>query len=521
MWGAILSRSFRYAMLPEEDTVVETTSFAYHEHEHPTGRHEGAPAKANLWRRRDRYFGALFFNVLAFLLPALYATLSKLWVANIDSSLIATTDSYTYIGVVSEVVNEGLPRAAWLIIGDRSTRLFQSRLGLAHTLVLFQALLGLLLSIIFVSTARSFAEGFVPAGIRAASLTYVRLSSFAAVTSAIETSVASATRSLDKPDVPLLISSVKFVINIILDLLIISKFHVGTLKPSINTQATIRLACDMTSAFAGLIYFVYATSFRSGLSTTQRSALTPSIRALKVLLPPGIVTFIESAIRNALYLWLVHGIVSMGSDYATAWGVFNTIRWGLVMVPVSALETTSLAFIGHAWGHWRRDVGIEDRRPRMSRGQLLAVIRPSLTSIIIALVVEVPLCIFLAVFGCRPFAAYLSGSDIVADITAHMWQTIDWCYVFYAVSQQLAAILLATRPRWYLYQSLLSNLLYVLPWAIVCQVTNLNASDAWTYHSIVFGGSLVFSFFAISMVDTLWAWKLLRGKMRLDIFRES
>ncbi|KAI4249121.1 MAG: hypothetical protein L6R42_009064, partial [Xanthoria sp. 1 TBL-2021] len=467
------------------------------------------------------YFGALFFNVLAFLLPALYGTLSKLWVANIDGSLVATTDSYTYIGVVSEVVNEGLPRAAWLIIGDKSTRSFHARLGLAHTLILFQSLFGLILSIIFISIARSFAEGFVPGGVRAASLTYVRLSSFAALTSAIETSVASATRALDKPDVPLIISSVKFTVNILLDLLIISKFHVGSLKPSINTQASIRLACDMCSAFAGLLYFVYATSFRSGLATTHKSALFPSRRALKVLLPPGTITFIESAVRNALYLWLVHGIVSMGSDYATAWSVFNTIRWGLVMVPVSALEATSLAFIGHAWGHWRREVGVENRKPKMARRQLVAVVRPALTSIIIALIVEVPLCIFLAVFGCRPFAYYLSNSDAVADITAHMWQTIDWCYMFYAVSTQLAAILLATRPRWFLYQSLLSNVLYVLPWAIVCQETDLRASDAWTYHSVVFGGSLVFSFFSVGTVVALWTRKLLTGKMRLDVFRDS
>ena len=54
------------------------------------------------------------------------------------------------------------------------------------------------------------------------------------------------------------------------------------------------------------------------------------------------------------------------------------------------------------------------------------VVRPVLKSMIIALIVEVPLCIFLALFGCRPFAFYLSNSDAVADITAHMWRTIDW-----------------------------------------------------------------------------------------------
>ncbi|KAL8812218.1 MAG: hypothetical protein Q9200_001193 [Gallowayella weberi] len=357
-------------MLPNEDAVTNIAS-SVEDRNHHEGQDKAKPHGPKVWGHRDRYLGALSFNLLAFLLPALYSTLSKLWVANIDRSLVATTDSYTYIGVVSEVINEGLPRAAWLIISDKSTRLFQARLGLAHTLILFQTLSGLLLSIIFVSIARSFTDGFVPSGVRAASLTYIRLSSFAPLTSAIEVSVANATRALDKPDVPLVISLVKFAINILLDLLIISKFHVGSVKPSINTQASIRLACDMSSAFAGLIYFTYATSFRSGLWTTDRSALAPSIRALKVLVPPGAITFIESAIRNALYLWLVHGIVSMGSDYATAWGIFNTIRWGLIMVPVSALEATSLAFIGHAWGRWRHEVGIRERRPKMSRGQLL------------------------------------------------------------------------------------------------------------------------------------------------------
>lgn len=355
-----------------------------------------------------------------------YSTLSKLWVANIDTKLVATTDSYTYIGVVSEVINEGLPRAAWVIIGDKAARAFHSRLGLAHTLILFQALLGLLLSIIFVLSASTFAEGFVPAGTRSASLTYVRLSSFQCLSSAIETAVSSATRSLDKPDVPLIISSVKFAVNIILDLLIISKFHVGTLKPSINAQASIRLACDMSSAFVGVIYFVYVTTVRSHKSTEQKDATIPSLRGLKVLLRPGIITFLESAIRNALYLWLVHNIVSMGSNYATAWGVFNTIRCGLVMVPVLTLEATSLAFIGHAWGRWRREMGVVNRKPKMSRQHLTGITKPALASMTIALIFEVPICIFLSIFGCRPFALYLSGSATVAGITAHMWRTIDW-----------------------------------------------------------------------------------------------
>ncbi|KAI1490501.1 hypothetical protein F5X96DRAFT_679036 [Biscogniauxia mediterranea] len=517
-----------YMMLPRDDNAsndnlrsspdVNTSDHASDEPGHMFGRH------------RNTYPGVLIINLAAFILPALYSTLSKLWVANIDSSLVVTTDVYTYIGVVVEVLNEGLPRAAWVIIGDKASRSPAQRLGLTHTLIFFQSILGLIMSVAFVAGAATFARAFVPIEVRAASLTYVRISAFSALSSAIESAVAAATRALDKPDVPLVISTAKFAVNIVLDMLIISKFHVGRHQPGINMQAGIQLTCNMTAALVGLGYFVWMTKLHRSrhhgretrMSDDGRGQTRPSLGALLVLLRPGILTLAESAMRNALYLWLVSTIVALGSTYATAWGIFNTIRWGLVMVPVQSLEATSLAFVGHLWGSWRCDVGKTTRRPgRVTVGTILQIVKPALISLVIALVVEIPLAIFLSIWGTRPFAYFLSESDDVADVTAYMWRTIDWCYMFYAVSTQLATILLATRPKWYLYQSLASNLLYVLPWAVVCQVKNLDQNNAWTYHSLVFGGSLVFSFISILVVDILWAWSLVTGRARLEAFREN
>ena len=229
----------------------------------------------------------------------------------------------------------------------------------------------------------------------------------------------------------------------------------------------------------------------------------------------------------------------MGSNYATAWGVFSTIRWGLVMVPVLALEATTSAFIGHSWGEFKKSIGIttvkvrphwrqvfnftdfNGARPRATWRQLWNITRWAFYSLVIALIIEVPLCLLMSFFGSRSFARYLSGSDTVAGITEHMWKSIDWCYIFFAMSTQLAAILSATRPIFYLGQSLVSNLLYVLPWAIVCQVANLNANDAWTYHSLVFGGSLVFSFFDVLVVDAVWVWVLKKAKGSLGQTRTA
>ncbi|KAK1990085.1 hypothetical protein LX36DRAFT_593376 [Colletotrichum falcatum] len=510
-------------MIPKND-VVQTTGEA------PANSWEGEvqdlPSRTTSRGlfRRSAYTGALLFNLLSFTLPALYSTLSKLWVANIDSSLVVTTDSYTYIGVVAEVLNEGLPRAAWVIIGDEASRPLAQRLQLTHTLILFQSALGLVMSLAFVAGARTFAKGFVPAKVRDVSVAYVRIGAFSAFSSSVETAVASATRALDRPDVPLTISSVKFAVNIVLDLVVISKVHVGSHRPTVNMQAGIQLACNLASALAGLAYFLWRNTlrYRKGRADGPREEwgpTAPSAGALRILLRPGIPPLVESAVRNALYLWLVSNIVSMGSTYATAWGVFNTIRWGLVMVPVQALEQTSLAFVGHAWGGWRRAVGLGCRRPRATKQAVFGIARPALVSLVVALAVEVPVCLFLTFFGARPFARYLSGSDEVADVTAMMWRSIDWCYVFYATSTMLATVLLATRPRWYLWQSLASNLLYVLPWAIACQVADLSADRAWAYHRLVFGGSLVFSFIDICVVDGLWVWTLMTGRMRLEAFR--
>ena len=465
----------------------------------------------------DHYFAA-------FILPALYGTLSKLWVAEIDPSMVVLTDTYTYMNIVAEAFNEGLPRAAWIIIGNKASRTLGRRLQLTHTLIVFQCALGLLLSIVFISGASEFANSFVPKNVREASLKYVRIVAFTVLGGMMEGAVASATRALDKPDVPLVISSVKFTINIILDLLLISRFHIGSFNPTVIMQGVIHLSCSLSAAFAGLVYFICTNTFshrrRPQIDGGEESKLMPDLRALTILIRPGIIFFTESAVRNALYLWLVTTIVILGPTYATAWGVFNTIRWGLVMVPVQALEATSLQFISHYWGEWRQKVGVADRRPRARFGEVRRITQPGLRSVILAILVEVPIAICMSIFGAQPFARYLSGSDEVADVTAYMWRTIDWCYVFYAMATQLATVLLATRPKWYLYQSLATNLLYILPWAIVCQTTSLREENAWTYHSFVFGGSIVFNFITVLLVDICWTWSLVSGRIKLEAFRD-
>ena len=52
----------------------------------------------------------------------------------------------------------------------------------------------------------------------------------------------------------------------------------------------------------------------------------------------------------------------------------------------------------------------------------IVVVRPAIVSSIIALVVEVPLCLFLSLWGIKGFAYYLSFSASVAQIAQTMWK---------------------------------------------------------------------------------------------------
>lgn len=98
-------------------------------------------------------------------------------------------------------------------------------------------------------------------------------------------------------------------------------------------------------------------------------------------------------------------------------------------------------------------------------------------------------------------------------------KTIDWTYIFYGLSYQLAAILLATAPRWYLYQALGSNLLWILPWAIVVTKISVPESTAWMYYAVIFGGALVFDFFDVAITVLIWAFRLRNSKIRVGVIQ--
>lgn len=199
------------------------------------------------------------------------------------------------------------------------------------------------------SAEKIFSATFVSYNVQNASVTYVWINVFSALSSAIEVVISNVMRVLNKSDVPLLINSVKVIVNIALNLLIVFKFHVDNWTLNINMQADIHLSCDMIAAVSGLLYFFTSNCIRMSQWYYHWHSELSSFWVFFILLKPGIIIFIESVIQNMLYLWLVAEVVAMSAEYITAWKVFTTIQWELIMILVQALKATSLTFIEHYW----------------------------------------------------------------------------------------------------------------------------------------------------------------------------
>ncbi|KAG9028332.1 hypothetical protein FS837_003914, partial [Tulasnella sp. UAMH 9824] len=72
----------------------------------------GHEAAIEEWFSREPYSGDFLIQRRDLHSTAFYSILFKLWIAQLDSTVAATTDMYTYISIFVDVLDGGLPRAA-------------------------------------------------------------------------------------------------------------------------------------------------------------------------------------------------------------------------------------------------------------------------------------------------------------------------------------------------------------------------------------------------------------------------
>lgn len=289
-------------------------------------------------------------------------------VADVNSTTIFRPPSmWATVMIASNVLDEGLPRAAWLVIGDRSSRGFAERLGLTYSLVSVQAVLGLVVSVGLYFTGFNY-DWYA----------------FTTLFRTIDVAIANAARALDRPDVPLVMSAVAFTGNVLFDYLLRHRANNADYVPWEIAQG-ISFGVSALSTVVGLAYLLW--TFRSGNGAIIQRESRPSFKALKVLALSGLPFVIDSLTRNLFQQAGFYSSIITGARYY-GWGIFETFRRGVEDAVPDALQYTSLAFIGHAWGEWRKRSQADKVQPRARRADLQGLSSPIHFTLKLSLIVQ-------------------------------------------------------------------------------------------------------------------------------------
>lgn len=310
-----------------------------------------------------------------FALPALYSTLSIMWVANIDCSSVQLTQTYTYLQTINEAITEA-GRSCYNVIGDFTNRSRIQKFSLMNTLVSILVIMSFIIVIVISGARVSFVDNFTNGSAHSTAVVYVVIAAWAMFMNTISTLISGCLRSMGYFNLTMYASIIKKSLNIFLDFALISKVRVGWITPTVVTTGWIRFGCEAVAMVFILLVTLLeqwrelkkrdggssSTSSEVARGAVEWKLLTPSYRNIHVLSSAPVYCFLKSAYRNMIYLILQHNIIQVRPKYVTAFGNFSTIRWGIIMVINQTFEAVFEVFIASVWGDMRKNVIFEDAK---------------------------------------------------------------------------------------------------------------------------------------------------------------
>ncbi|KAF9053447.1 hypothetical protein BJ165DRAFT_1340079, partial [Panaeolus papilionaceus] len=405
---------------------------------------------------------------------------------------------------VAEIFNDGLPRA---VCAER-TRSF----GLIYTLITTQCLCGFVLSLVLFGLAPFFARIFAPMEIQEVSANVLSIWAFHATPWLVMTAVTNGVRAYGDSFYPGVEQKFPSIFGFVASSVAGKCVTVSSsYAPLSSPYLTLFLSnYSQFGACLSILFFILYTRMRLTPSE-YRSIRWFSCAHFMELYNVGQWTFLESAMRNAVYMWQMHDITSLGLEYALVWATFGVVRRITVDIPVRSLELTTNTFVGNNWRVYleRKKTGSRDLT---SWCEIRELTSPALKSTIVALLLTVPLVIWVTLAGAKQIAR-LYGNEDVASMVAEMWTVVGVGVVLWSASVQMGSVMMVVAPTWYSVQSLAFTAVYSLPCAIALSAVknNFDAGQLWGFYKWMVGGSYVIETLFIAITSGVWVAKM-RGR---------
>ena len=385
------------------------------------------------------------FLILTLLIPRIYSLINTFWIGHIDYSSLAIAEQYEFMGILIEIVNESVPFGVLALISQN----YKSRNIVVKQLlagIILQLILSTTLSIIILINMPLFVEiiGTSPEMVNR-TITYLSLRAIALPFNSLALLLIIGIKSFNRAKLALGIVSINVLLNIILDLFLISNLPFS-LDLGLQGSAIGYLISSIIYCFTALGVIIFTLHLKRDELKTNKF-LDNSKQLFKV----GGWTGVDSFVRNFFYFFILQILNFMGPNQFAGFQLFQKIMWTVLIPVISISEGTAIRV-----GNYLKDDNARKKIPN-----LLA------TSVFLALIIVG--CFGLIGFFAIDYIGYIftSNSDVIQySSIMFFWQIIP--YMLFAITMNLRGLFFGTGKTYYiLIISLILNLCVIFPFFLM------------------------------------------------------
>ena len=272
----------------------------------------------------------LFISLLIMgLVPTIYTTLRVFWLGNIPGDYsYSIAGQLSWINLIYEVINEAIILPLFYFVGkvldDKKELTNRIKTSLIITLGIY-----LLLSVFIIIFANPLLKVMATdPSIIDASTTYIRIEAIANIFGILSQLVLVGLITLGKDKQVYLLTGVKLILCIVLDLFLIS-----SLTFSFNLGVN---GIGVTNIIVNSIIFITTLILlaKNGINIFNKEKL--DFKWTKEFIKVGGISGLESLVRNLAYMIMIARMVNVVNEQGTYW-VANNFIWGWLLLPIIQL----------------------------------------------------------------------------------------------------------------------------------------------------------------------------------------
>lgn len=420
------------------------------------------------------------FLILAMMIPKFYDLSNVYWIGRISMDALAITEQYEFIAVSIEIVNEMIPFGILALIAQN----YHNREKVIEILkagLIIQIIFSLIVTGIVIFFTKDFVTTIgTPAEIVSLTSEYLFLKSIALPFEAVAFILLIAIKSLQKGKEALILVTLSVIVNMLLDLFLISNtpvsLHLGIQGVAIGYVVSKVLLMIISVAY---VIHLLQLDITTIIRTKWRDHIAPLFRI-------GGWTGLDSLIRNVGYMGLLLVLNVMGTNEFGGYGLAMWVMWTL-LIPVLALGEGTSVIVGNYFGEKRY-------------GDLLNIVK---TSMVLAIAFMLAIAL-IGIFWWQSLSTFFNPNPdmVVYSVATFWWLIIP--YVGFGISTILRSIFYGTgQTRYIFYIACIINLGMLLPFVALIQMGIISAS----FTSVMM--FYMISFLLDPVLAFIWARKVL------------